>query len=382
MRDALTRLGPYLQKNLASVLAVAVIVIAALLYLVFVTSSIVPSLRTRSDRETQLADARQALADAQKVQGATPGQLQTQITTTQAALLDAFKLFLTGSQTGQVINALYQYAGQSGVSITDLQTQAGPAQDSQSMFFITSARLQVQGDSRRLIDFVSRIREASAKGVIISAVSISNTQPLASMALDLSMYASNFATGEALVSAQLAPGNPGGPIALPTLAPAIGVPATSVPATNTPAATSPENQMVQQLDAAWATQNWPVVINTLEQIETIDANYPNLIVKLYAAHVNFGYQLLNAGRPDDARAEFTRALQINPSGGEATAALNQLTAPTATPASRTTTYSVQAGDTLFSIARRFGVALDALMAANGLTSFGIRIRQQLIIPLP
>ena len=50
MRDALTRLGPYLQKNLASVLAVAAIVIAALLCLVFVTSSIVPSLRTRSDR--------------------------------------------------------------------------------------------------------------------------------------------------------------------------------------------------------------------------------------------------------------------------------------------------------------------------------------------
>jgi LysM repeat protein len=140
--------------------------------------------------------------------------------------------------------------------------------------------------------------------------------------------------------------------------------------------------MVQQLDAAWATQNWPVVINTLEQIETIDANYPNLIVKLYAAHVNFGYQLLNAGRPDDARAEFTRALQINPSGGEATAALNQLTAPTATPASRTTTYSVQAGDTLFSIARRFGVALDALMAANRLSNNSISVGQTLVIPLP
>src|SRR3972149_417523 len=151
MRNSLARLGPYLQKNLASVLAVAVIVIAALLYLVFVTSSILPSIRIRSDRETQLADARQALADARKVQGATPGQLQAQITGTQAALLETFKLFLTGSQAGQVINALYQYAGQSGVSITDLQTQAGPTQDSQSVFFTTSARLQVQGDSRRLI---------------------------------------------------------------------------------------------------------------------------------------------------------------------------------------------------------------------------------------
>ena len=139
---------------------------------------------------------------------------------------------------------------------------------------------------------------------------------------------------------------------------------------------------MQQLDAAWATQNWPVVINTLEQIQTIDPNYPNLVVKLYAAHVNFGYQLLNAGRLDDARAEFTRALQINPSGGEATAALNQLTTPTATPTSRTTTYIVQAGDTLFSIARRFGVALDALTAANRLSNNSISVGQTLVIPLP
>ena len=377
MRDSLTRLGPYLQKNLASVLAVAVIVIAALLYLVFVTSAIVPSLRNRSDRETELANARQALADARKVQGSTPDQLQAQITGTQAALLETFKLFLTGSQAGQVINALYQYAGQSGVSITDLQTQAGPAPDSQNVFFTTAVHLQIQGDSRRLIDFVSRIKEATAKSVIISAVGISNTPPLASMAMDLSLYASNFATGEALVSAQLAPSNPGGPIVLPTLAPATGVSATSAPTT-----ANPENQLVLQLDAAWATQNWPVVINTLEQIQSLDPNYPNLVVKLYAAHVNFGYQLLNAGRPGDARAEFTRALQINPSGGEATAALNQLTAPTATPASRTTTYIVQTGDTLFSIARRFGVALDALMAANGLPNNSISVGQTLIIPLP
>ena len=40
--------------------------------------------------------------------------------------------------------------------------------------------------------------------------------------------------------------------------------------------------------------------------------------------------------------------------------------PTATPVPKTT-YTVQSGDTLFAIATRFNVTVDALMAANGLT---------------
>ena len=44
------------------------------------------------------------------------------------------------------------------------------------------------------------------------------------------------------------------------------------------------------------------------------------------------------------------------------------------------TYTVQMGDTLFSLANRFGVSLDDLKAANGLTSDDIQVGQQLIIP--
>lgn len=61
--------------------------------------------------------------------------------------------------------------------------------------------------------------------------------------------------------------------------------------------------------------------------------------------------------------------------------------PTATPtatkpvASGTTTYRVQSGDTLSSIAARFGIAWEALAAANGLTSRSVlRIGQELIVP--
>ena len=65
---------------------------------------------------------------------------------------------------------------------------------------------------------------------------------------------------------------------------------------------------------------------------------------------------------------------ISPTPPEATAT------PTATPQSATT-YEVQAGDTLFSIARRFGTTVEAIVAANGLANPSqIEVGQVLIIP--
>jgi len=43
-------------------------------------------------------------------------------------------------------------------------------------------------------------------------------------------------------------------------------------------------------------------------------------------------------------------------------------------------YIVQEGDTLWSIAARFNVTLDALMAANGLVNANLQVGQQLVIP--
>jgi len=59
------------------------------------------------------------------------------------------------------------------------------------------------------------------------------------------------------------------------------------------------------------------------------------------------------------------------------------TAPPATPAAsgEANTYRIQSGDTLSGIAQRFGVSLDALLAANRITAnTTLRIGQTLIIP--
>jgi LysM repeat protein len=58
--------------------------------------------------------------------------------------------------------------------------------------------------------------------------------------------------------------------------------------------------------------------------------------------------------------------------------------PTKTPTlGPTTTYVVRLGDTLYSIAKRFGVSMQAIMQANGITNPNyIYVGQVLIIPNP
>lgn len=60
----------------------------------------------------------------------------------------------------------------------------------------------------------------------------------------------------------------------------------------------------------------------------------------------------------------------------------RLLIPTGGPGSGTSvTYVVQRGDTLFSLARRYGTTVDAIMRANRLTSTQIYVGQRLTIPI-
>lgn len=57
--------------------------------------------------------------------------------------------------------------------------------------------------------------------------------------------------------------------------------------------------------------------------------------------------------------------------------------PTATPVPGRTTYKVKSGDTLSSIAEQFGISWQDLASANGLNSRStLRVGQELIVPLP
>jgi len=54
--------------------------------------------------------------------------------------------------------------------------------------------------------------------------------------------------------------------------------------------------------------------------------------------------------------------------------------PTATPPPEPVVYTVRGGDTLYSLARRYGTSVEAIMAANDLGDTLVRPGQRLIIP--
>ena len=51
-----------------------------------------------------------------------------------------------------------------------------------------------------------------------------------------------------------------------------------------------------------------------------------------------------------------------------------------TPTNPSNTYTVKSGDSLYSIARRYGITVDALKSANGKTSNLLSIGEVLVIP--
>jgi formylglycine-generating enzyme required for sulfatase activity len=84
-----------------------------------------------------------------------------------------------------------------------------------------------------------------------------------------------------------------------------------------------EEQLAQSLHEPWAAEDWEKVIELIKQILAINPNYADMTEKLYAAYVNYGRQLLEEGNPDQAAAQFNRALEIKPDGVEAQAGLEQ-----------------------------------------------------------
>ena len=87
-------------------------------------------------------------------------------------------------------------------------------------------------------------------------------------------------------------------------------------------------QLAQSLHEPWAEEDWEQVIGLIRQILATSPSYDDMIEKLYAAHLNYGLQLVEEGRLEQAKMEFTRALDVKPDGGEATAELSALAGET------------------------------------------------------
>lgn len=147
-----------------------------------------------------------------------------------------------------------------------------------------------------------------------------------------------------------------------------------------------EEQLARRLDEEWEAGNWAEAISLIEQILALNPGDGEMTEKLYVAHVNYGNALAAEGRLEEAKEEFSRALEIKPDGAEAATGLRELAGealpPTSPPESQYTIHVVRRGENLFRISLRYGTSVEAIMAANGLTSHNIYVGQQLRIPLP
>lgn len=343
-------------------MTVAGVIFAALLtlaYLAFFVSTLLPLWRTRSTllQRQQFAQEKQT---GQFVVG--PDDLLTieeRTALLEAQLREKTAVFLTEPQAAATLDLFFQYAALASVDIVNLEAAPSQAKGANVPFDVRQFRVELVGDGERLLTFLSLLRETAVFTVSPTNVQFNRNGENSTLSFDLLLYTSPFSSGEALSN-------------LPATEGAFVPPVTTPPE----ASLNPADALFAQLDAPWQAEDWPTVLTLIDQIIVIDPTYPDIREKQYGALVNDGYRLFEGGDVEGARGRFETAVVLNPQSGEAQAGLAALEAQT-NPA---TTYTVQSGDTLFSIAQRYNITVAQLRTANGLTSNTITPGQQLIIP--
>lgn len=359
-----------LQQRSPKLLPMAAIIFLLLAYFIFIVAVAVPRWRTRAELTTQVdatatAVANQSQQNAQQLQAA------------QAQFAQSANQFLTEAQAAAVLDSLYSSAATFGVAIIDLQAQPVPSvvvtSGEKAVYDTRQFHLVAEGVLTQLNRFLGDLEKTAVPGVALQNISIVQSEVGLPdrLTLNLLLYTSPFSSGEPV--AQI----PNDPTVTPTALVPTQPPAT---ATSAPSPTADVTALVAQLDAPWAAEDWVTVIGIIQQIRQQNPSYPEMAEKLYAARVNYGYQLAGLGDTGAAAVQFEQALAIFPDGTEAEEGLQSLFAPAATATPSQTVYTVMRGDTLFSIARRYGSTVDAVKAANGLTSNKIIPGQELIIP--
>jgi len=478
--DYLTDLRDRIQGiDRLSLLALVVAVVMGLANVLVVWKFIFPAWQEGRELTSQLASEQQALDEALRAQAASPEEWRKQLEAAQARLDSVVSVFLSDSQADEVSHKLYQYAVESEVEIASLQTQSVAQEEEKDTYDVKRSRLQANGTVPNLVDFVSRIEEAALESFVISDVNITESEEQHALNMDITLYTSPLSSGATVLPAPGVTVTPEGlveleamletawaaeeweqviglieqiltidsdypdmpeklysahvnygrqlveegrleeakaefysaldikgdgvealaeleqaaaweltPTVAPTDTPAL-TPGATPPGTPAPTPTlTLEGQLEQSLHESWKDEDWEEVIGLIEQILAINPHYDDMTEKLYAAHVNYGRQLAAEGKLEEAKVEFTRALDVNPDGGEAIAELQALSAgetpappATPTPESQPTIHVVRSGDTLYSIANRYGATVQAIMAANGLTNYNIHVGQELRIPI-
>lgn len=431
------------RERLWHLVAGTVTIVALLGDIILFFFFVIPQSRRLETLRTQVVEAQRALGDLERTQEITPADARAMIAAAQVALLEEATLFLSETEAAEMVNRLYGYAEVSDVEVVSIQSRS-VSQPPRDFYGVEAFRLQVAGPVRELLAFVGRLDAGTPGSVLLRDIDIAWGGNASLLTLDLLLYTSPYASGvipgvepgqddlevlqvalrrawEAqrwqqvidlanqilLIDPEDAPAqsslyqayvnygyellNGGNPTAAVTqFERALSANPEGTEAQDglvrarsllTPTPTT-RVELVAALNAAWEAEDWPEAMGLLEQLRNLEPANQEWVIKLYSAHVNYGYRLAAEGRREAAREQFAFALQYNPEGEEALAGLASLSGITPTPVSSDyRLYTVRPGDTLFSIADRFGVSVQEIMDVNNLTNFRITIGQDLRIPL-
>ncbi len=273
------------------------IIVCCSLYICF---ALVPQARTWRQLTADLASARRAVAEPQEAVGDSAARWRERIAAAEARRAEAAAAFLTESQAAGMLTSLHASAAQSGVVIASLQDRPGNATDGKAPFDLRTFDLEARGPLPGLISFVAGLREAAALGLGVNNLSVSQADGTYDLRAEVVFCTSPYAPDE--------------------LGPAPAIPTPQPQTAPTPPAPS-ASDLEAALAGPWVAEDWPQAIALIERILAIDPAYGDMMGKLYAAHVNYGYQLMKGGDTARAVQEFVAALQIRPDGGEAEAGL-------------------------------------------------------------
>lgn len=350
----------YIQEHRATLLATALIVVSALGYLLFFGGALSPALDARDKSSAQLADARKLLADSRKLGEEPPENLRTRLAHANATLTSSLNVFLSDAQAAQFLDALYQYANARGVTIVDLQTQPTPPTPPTPAASLTPT----------LIPTPTR-----------TAAPQNSPAP----------------AGNATATATRAPALPTATAAAPSAAgsaPAPKIDAYKV--TNLRAqVTGSTRKLVEFVAGLKEIAAKGVVVNSITLNDNDGKGTLALDLSLYSASAP--PEIIAAKQSPASPAPTAPPIEIPPS--PTPIILPPTPAPviptaTSVPPTRTpvpptpvpsipppkSMHIVRPGDTLFSLARRYGTTIEAIMQANRLANYNIRVGQLLVIP--
>ena len=436
------------RNRLLFFMAVGLSVVAVLGNLLLLGGFVYPRWRRLQEVNGALSQARRQLRSVQQEQANwTSEMVRADIEATEAQLSELASAFISEDEVAAIVDRFYRYAEEAEINILGMQSTSTPElEEDLEPFTVRIFNVEAEAEIANLLEFLGRIEESAYVGFDVTNVILMADAAGATLTFDAVLYTSPYATGaqsptagdstEALLEQawqaerwqqaidlldQLLQDDPSNGTWLERLyrarvnygnelledgraaaartqfelalqidpmgsAAAAGLEQAEALFKPTPA---PVIILEEQLDAAWQTEEWETAIALLQQLRNLEPAELSWEEKLYAAEVNYGYQLMEEGAYQEAKEAFSRALDLNPGGAEAQEGLRLLSGeatpvpPTPRPTATqpvVTTYTVQQGDTLYSISRQFGVTLESLLAVNNLSSYDISVGQRLRIP--